>query len=297
MKDGAVLDIGTNSVRLILARVSPDGVETLFKEVRVTRLGEGVDTAKRLRPGAIDRTLDTLTDLVALVPPGVPLTIMATSAVRDACNGGEFAQLVQARTGVPLQILSGDEEAKLSFLGAAYSLRTLDLPDPITVVDVGGGSTEIYTGTSQGELLGGGSVSLGAVRLLERCEDRLPAPTETEILAPLVWHNLGFRPQTLVAVGGTATSLAAIIQDLKEYSGERVQGFSFSIDELEDCYRRLGRLSLAERRQTPSLQAGREDVIVYGAAILVEVARMLMFSEILVSTGDLLTARLLSSEY
>lgn len=296
MKDLAVLDVGTNSVRLMLAKVSPQGVEAVTKVVRVTRLGEGVDKTRRLSPKAMARTMDALADLTTLIPPGVPLSIMATSAVREALNGGEFAQLVQERTGVALQVLNGEEEARLSFLGAVYSLRSLLLQDPITVVDVGGGSTEIYTGTSKGRLLGGGSVPVGAVRLLERCQTRLPrSEVMAGILEPLVQCNLDFNPQTLVAVGGTATSLAAIIQDLQEYSDEKVQGFSISVDELESCHDRLGRLSLAERRQIPSLQAGREDVIVYGAAILLEVAKMMSFTRLYVSSEDLLYGSLISA--
>ena len=297
MRDLAVIDVGTNSVRLIWARVSPEGVEPVAKEVRVTRIGEGVDRTKRLLPKAMARTLDAIGDFIALVPAGASLWIVATSAVRGASNGAEFAQLVWERTGVTLQVLSGDEEAQLSFSGAAYALRSLSLPDPLTVVDVGGGSTEIYTGTSQGELLGGGSVPLGAVRLLERCGARLPTSEDMiGILQPLVQLNLGFYPKTLVAVGGTATSLAAIIQDLDQYDDEKVQGFAFSVQELEDCYSRLGRLSLAERRQIPSLQSGREDVIVYGAAILLEIARLTGFAKLYVSSGDLLYGLLLSSQ-
>jgi exopolyphosphatase/guanosine-5'-triphosphate,3'-diphosphate pyrophosphatase len=231
---------------------------------------------------------------MSLIPAGTPTSILATSAVRDAQNKEEFTRLIKERLGLSLEILSGLEEAELSFRGALLSLQSYELADPITVVDIGGGSTEIYTGRVGGELLGGGSLQMGAVRLLERCgASRLPSSGEiAEILLPLVEENLAFQPKTLVAVGGTASSLAAIIQELAIYSDAKVMGFSFSLGELEDCYAKLGRLSLEERRQIPSLQAGREDVIVYGAAILIQVARLLRFSRILVSTGDLLAAQL-----
>ena len=289
MSTVAVLDVGTNSVRLLVAKVAQDKVEPLIRGVRITRLGQGVDERRRLDPEAIDRTLAALTELTALIPRDTTASIMATSAVRDAENGEKFAQLVKDRTGLTLQVLSGLEEAELSFRGAVFSLQDVHLPDPITVVDIGGGSTEIYTGTGGGGLLGGGSAQIGAVRLLERGgSDFLP------ILGPVVQENLGFCPKTLVAVGGTATSLSAMIQDLQEYSDEKVTGFSCSLDELRKCYEKLGRLSVGERRQIPSLQEGREDVIVYGAAILVQVVELMGFSKFYTTSGDLLYGSLIS---
>lgn len=290
----AVLDVGTNSVRLLLAHVRLGRVEPILREVRVTRLGQGVDASGELRDDAMERTLHALEELMGLIPPKTPTSILATSAVRDAKNKGEFARLVQARLGLSLEILSGLEEAELSFSGALASLEGYELFDPITVVDIGGGSTEIYSGHVGGELLGGGSAQIGAVRLLERFGgSRLPLPEEIRnILLPVVEENLTFQPKTLVAVGGTAQSLAAIMQELPVYSDEKVLGYTFSLGELEDCYGRLGRLSLEERRQIPSLQPGREDVIIYGAAILLQVARLLNFAKIVVSSGDLLVARI-----
>lgn len=283
MRVVAAIDVGTNSVRLLVAKVAQDKVGPLAREVQVTRLGQGVDEKHRLDPVAMERTLSVLTAFTALIPQGAPAFVMATSAVRDAENGKEFAQLVKDRTGLTLQVLSGLEEAELSFRGAVFSLHDAHLPDPITVVDIGGGSTEIYTGTSTGELLGGGSAQIGAVRLLERGRsDVVP------ILRPVVQKNLELCPQTLVAVGGTATSLAAIIQGLQTYNDEKVTGFSCSLDKLRKCSEKLGRLSLEERRQIPSLQAGREDVIVYGAAILVQVVELMGFSKFYTTSGDLL---------
>lgn len=291
----AVLDVGTNSVRLLVAKVSRGRVEPVTKEVRVTRLGEGVDIKKSLDSKAMDRTLAALQELSSLIPPGVPTKIFATSAVRDASNREEFARLIKEQLGISLQIISGSREAELSFLGAVSALHGLGLPEPITVVDIGGGSTEIYTGTSQGELLGGCSMQVGAVRLLER-HPHLDADLDSQIqalLAPGVRGNLRFSPQTLVAVGGTASSLAAIIQDLNEYSDSKVAGFVYSLSELADCYGKLGRLSLEERRQIPSLQAGREDIIIYGAAILLQLVTMMGFPQIYTCTSSVLHGALI----
>ncbi len=297
----AAIDVGTNSVRLLVARHTARGLEPVIRDMRIVRLGQGVDAAGRLSPAAIERTLKGLEELADLIPPGVPVSAFATSAVRDASNGQEFAQLVEERLGFSLEILSGSREAELSFAGAVLSLRELQLPEPIAVIDVGGGSTEIYTGLSTGELLGGGSSQVGAVRMLERFITTHPLlPAEKlamenairDLLKPLARQNLAHAPQTLAAVGGTATSLAAIIQDLEEYSDEKVTGVSVSLEELQSVYAQLGRLTLEERRRLPALQAGREDVIVCGAAILLQAAQLLGFRKLYVSAWDLLYARL-----
>lgn len=297
----AAIDVGTNSVRLLVAERSAQGLKPVLKQVRIVRLGQGVDAAGRLSPGAIERTLAALAELKALIPPGIPVSAFATSAVRDAQNGQEFARLVEERLGFPLEILSGSREAELSFAGAVLSVGHLGLPEPIAVVDVGGGSTEILTGTAQGELLGGGSSQVGAVRMLERfitahpllSSEQLAMEAEIRrLLAPLAERSRALGPRSLVAVGGTATSLAAILQKLAEYSDEKVTGYAFSLEDLGRIYGQLGRLSLEERRQIPALQAGREDVIVCGAAILVQAAELLGFRKLYTSAWDLLYARL-----
>ncbi|HPT84355.1 MAG TPA: hypothetical protein PLM25_10720 [Limnochordia bacterium] len=297
----AALDVGTNSVRLLVAESTAQGLRPVRRAMRIVRLGEGVDAAGRLNAQAVERTLQALEELKNLIPPGVPVAAFATSAVRDAKNGQEFARLVEERLGFPLEILSGEREAELSFAGAVWSLRELKLPEPITVVDVGGGSTEIYTGLGTGELLGGGSSQVGAVRMLERfitahpllSSEQLAMEAEIRrLLAPLAERSRALGPRSLVAVGGTATSLAAILQKLAEYSDEKVTGYAFSLEDLGRIYGQLGRLSLEERRQIPALQAGREDVIVCGAAILVQAAELLGFRKLYTSAWDLLYARL-----
>ena len=295
----AVIDVGTNSVRLLVAEVTCDGLKPVIRENNVTRLGAGVAQSGMLSEEAITRTIETLRDLAMQIPPGVPRIALATSAVRDARNGHSFARVAAEAIGVPLEILSGAREAELSFMGAVFSLRSLDLQGPITMLDIGGGSTEIYTGTPKGKLLGGGSAQVGSVRMLERFGS-CASSMEEEIdraLWPLVQETRQHHPANLVAVGGTATSLAAIIQNLDAYSDEAVTGASFSLEEVRDSYAKLGRLSLKERRGLPSLQAGREDVIVPGAAILVKAAELLGFPRLYISAGDLLYGSLISSGF
>lgn len=293
----SVLDVGTNSVRLLVAEVSGNKVIPLIRETRVTRLGKGVDALGCLGAQAIKETLNALQELSSLIPSGVSPQILATSAVRDARNRREFSTMVRKRTGWDLQILSGTKEAQLSFQGAVLSLQGFGLAEPISVVDVGGGSTEIYTGLSNGAVLGGGSVQVGAVRMLERFisshpllyQEQLQMEEELQnLLLPLVCTNLQYGPQTLVAVGGSATSLAAIMQQLPGFDYEKVTGFSCSRQQLRDIYIQLSQQSLAELRRIPALQVGREDVIVCGASILVKILELMNFTELTVSVGDLL---------
>lgn len=293
----AVIDIGTNSVRLLVAEIVAGQVRPVIRSTQITRIGQGVDASGRLQRAGLERTLEALGDFGRLVPPGIPLQVVATSAVRDAANREEFARLVTERTGWELRVLSGTEEAELSFQGAVLALQIWNLAYPICVVDIGGGSTEIYTGDAQGKLLGGGSAQVGAVRMLERFitnhplreEERLAMEGEIiKLLAPLVQENLSYGPKTLVAVGGTATTLASILQELPQFDYEQVEGFCFSQEQLGDLYTTLGRLSLEERRQIPSLQVGREDVIVCGTSILVQTMELFGFSRLTVSNGDLL---------
>ena len=293
----AVIDIGTNSVRLLVAEIVAGQVQPLIRATQITRIGQGVDASRRLQKDAMERTLRTLENFANQTPPGVPVQVLATSAVRDAVNKDEFVHLVAERTSLELRVLTGAEEAELSFRGAVLALQTRDLSYPVTVVDIGGGSTEIYTGDAQGNLLGGGSVQVGAVRMLERFITSHPIlETErqameqeiVELVTPLVQDNLQYGPQTLVVVGGTVTTLASILQELTCFDYDKVGGFAFSLKQLVDLYGKLGRLSLQERQQIPTLQAGREDVIISGTSILVQVTELLGFDRLIVSIGDLL---------
>lgn len=298
----AVLDIGTNSVRLSVVKHGTLGFVPLRREVRITRLGQGVDSLGELHSLSMQRTLEALMELYQFIPSGTPTLILATSAVRDATNKHQFARLVEEKLGLPLRILSGLQEAEFSFGGAVFSLRELHLPGPFTVIDVGGGSTEIYTGLEDGTLLGGGSVQLGAVRMLERFitqhplleSERLAMEAEIKaLLLPLVKKNLDYQPQTLVAVGGTATNLAVLAQNLSVFTEEKVQGFSLSLESLVHLYQKLGSLTLEERKQIPTLQPGREDIIVCGTNILIQAVELLGVNQVITSVGDLIYGSLI----
>lgn len=299
----ATIDIGTNSVRLLVAERGQGTMVPLVKESIITRLGQNVDQAGNLDPKAVDRTIETLIFFKEKrIPRGITPIVIATSAVRDAENRAEFLRDVRLKTGWDVQVLTGTQEARLSFRGALNALEPERIQEPAVVLDVGGGSTELYTGLADGTLLGGGSVQAGAVRMTERFITCHPVSTDElraldeeiqRLLQPLVEKTIAFGPKMLAAVGGTATSAAAICQGLVEYDENQITGFVLSRDRLGQLYNQLGRLSLAERLQLPGLQKGREDVIAAGIGILWNAVIMLGFEEIVVSDGDLLQASLL----
>lgn len=299
----AAIDIGTNSVRLLVVENRRGVLVPLMKETKITRLGQNVDQAGRLNSEAMDRTIEVLVFFKEQrLPKGITPTVIATSAVRDGLNRDDFLENVRLRTGWNVRVLTGAEEALLSFRGALAALGPEKIKEPAAVLDIGGGSTELYTGLADGTLLGGGSVQVGAVRMTERfitrhpidiCELRALDRESQALLHPLVQQISAYQPSMLVAVGGTATSAAAVKQGLVTYDEKRITGYILSRDELGQLYHQLGTLSLAERQQLPGLQKGREDVIAAGVGILWNALVMLDFHEIVVSDGDLLQGSLL----
>ncbi len=295
---GAV-DIGTNSVRLLVADVDGAGIDAplrpLDRRMRITRLGQGVDRTRALAPDAIVRTVDVLREYrAALDEFGVTqVRASATSAARDATNRDDFFTAARDALGVTPELLSGDEEARLSFLGATAEL---DAPGPYLVVDIGGGSTEFVLGTDAPTGLV--SLDIGCVRVTEQFLDSdPPAPEELSNAVTTVRDMVADVPRvvtgaadarTLIGLAGTVTTVAAIEQGLAEYDPERLHHFVLTRDAAEDVFRTLATESAAERAHNPGLEAGRVDVIVGGAIVLVSVLRVLGFDEMLVSEADIL---------
>jgi exopolyphosphatase/guanosine-5'-triphosphate,3'-diphosphate pyrophosphatase len=295
----AAVDIGTNSVRLLVADVDGEGrdakLRTLDRRMRITRLGEGVDRTRALAPAAIERTLDVLREYrAALDDHGVERTrATATSAARDASNRDDFFTAAHDALGVPAELLTGEEEARLSFLGATADL---DAPAPYLVVDIGGGSTEFVLGTDSPTGLT--SLDIGCVRVTEQfLHSDPPAPEELANAVATVRDLVSTVPRlvpgspeaaTLVGLAGTITTIAAIEQGLPEYDPERIHHFHLTREAAEDVFRTLATESAADRAHNPGLEAGRVDVIVGGAIVLVNVLRVLAFDEVLVSESDIL---------
>jgi exopolyphosphatase / guanosine-5'-triphosphate,3'-diphosphate pyrophosphatase len=291
----AAVDIGTNSVRLLIADVTGTALHPLDRRMHITRLGQGVDATHRLAPDAIDRTLTVLREYHdAIQAAGVTrVRATATSAARDATNRDEFFTSARDALGFEAELLTGDEEAHLSFSGATAALT--DEPAPYLVIDIGGGSTEFTVGTTQPDAAI--SVDVGCVRITEQfLHTDPPAPEELSAAVLTVRDHLGdverVIPQlhdakTVVGLAGTITTVAAVEQGVP-YSRARVHRFRLTRDAAEDVFRTLAVEPAAQRRHNPGLEPGRVDTIVGGAIVLVATMRALDLDALLVSEDDIL---------
>jgi exopolyphosphatase/guanosine-5'-triphosphate,3'-diphosphate pyrophosphatase len=293
----AVVDLGTNTTRVLVADVEDGHVGELERRTKVTRLGEGVDSTGRLGDAAIERVASTLTDYKAVIDELQPerTIALATSAVRDASNGDEFRGLLHDRFGLDVQIIPGEEEARLTFKGATAARPAGD--GPFVVIDIGGGSTEFVVGSAGGDPSFRVSTQAGSVRQTERHLHEDP-PSDEDLLAlraalrSIVEHAIpdAVRAEVRqgIAVAGTATSLAAIDQQLDPYDPDKVDGYGLL---LEACERMLGELAaipLDERKRVTGLHPDRAPTIVAGAAILVESMSVFGLTSVEVSEADIL---------
>ncbi len=300
MKRVAAVDIGTNSVRLLVAEVDGSSpreakVVPIDRRMRITRLGEGVDGNRALGPAAIERTAVVLREYRdALREHDVTdIRATATSAARDATNRDDFFAAAQDALGVTPELLSGDEEAALSFLGATADL---DAPAPYLVVDIGGGSTEFVLGTDSP--VGLVSLDIGCVRISEQfLHSDPPAPEELSNAVAVVRDLVAEVPRVIPARSTRSPSsawrarsrpFAAIEQGLPDYDAEKLHHFRLTKAAAEDVFRTLATETAAQRAHNPGLEAGRVDVIVGGAAVLVGIFRVLGFDDMLVSEADIL---------
>ena len=299
----AVVDIGTNTTRLLVADVTGGRVTAeLERRTKVTRLGAGVDAGGRLAEESMQRVYETLDDYRASIENLRPEKAVAvlTSAVRDAANGEQFARTVEGRYGLEPHILTGDEEARLTFLGAT-SERDPSSTTPTLVIDIGGGSTELVIGAGR---TAGFHVSTqaGVVRQTERHIAHDP-PTESElddlaqdakaILERAVPAEQREAVRHAIAVAGTATSLAAIAQRLDPYDPERVHGYTLAAPERDRLLTELAAMSLEQRRQVPGLDPARAPTIVAGVIILTEVMAVFGLERVEVSEHDILRGAVL----
>lgn len=288
----AAIDCGTNSTRLLIG----DGTTTHVREMRITRLGAGVDASGRLAPEAIGRTIDVLRRYREVMDrydlAGVRMT--ATSAARDASNREDFFAPATDVIGAAPELLSGEDEAKLSFLGA-----TLDLDPgggPYLIADIGGGSTELAYGAARCE--GAVSLDVGCVRMTEmfiRSDPPLPEELSACIQALKgYWEDARQalpdidRSTRLVGLAGTVSAVAMVEQGLPTYDRDRVHHFTLTKAAAEDVFRTLASEALADRLHNPGLEPQRADVIVGGCCVLVSLMRSFGFRECLVSEADIL---------
>ncbi|MGH2959051.1 MAG: Ppx/GppA phosphatase family protein [Solirubrobacterales bacterium] len=296
MRIGAI-DIGSNSTRLLVADVDGGEISEISRESIVTRLGDGVDKSRALNDRAIERVMDALEEYAGeIVLAGCDrIGGVATSAVREATNGEDFAEQVGTRHGIPIEVIGGDQEAQLTFLGASTG-EALNGEGRSIVVDIGGGSTEFIVGAG-GELLFHISTQLGAVRQSERWLPSDP-PTKDEI------QSLLDEAQTIVldavpeefrrdiangiAVAGTPTVLAAVDQELEPFDPWKVHGYPITVEAAERLLEMLASLPLEERRKVPGLHPDRAPTIVAGAAILLSTLKAFGLDQVVVSEHDIL---------
>jgi exopolyphosphatase/guanosine-5'-triphosphate,3'-diphosphate pyrophosphatase len=292
----AVVDIGTNSTRLLVADIADGRVDEAARRSTVTRLGRGVDTSSQLSAEAIEAVCGVVGEYIATYQAlgAERVTAIATSAVRDAGNSAMFLAELRERFDLDARILDGEREARLTYAGACADhptdgRRTL-------VVDIGGGSTELVVGNGP-EVSFHTSLQAGTVRHTERClPTDPPTAAELEALAADVRALIGealegapaVRADEGIAVAGTPTSLAAIEQRLEPYDPELVHGYALSLGSIQRMLSQLAAKPLAERLETPGLHPGRAPTIVAGAVILIQVMRAFALEEIEVSEHDIL---------
>jgi exopolyphosphatase/guanosine-5'-triphosphate,3'-diphosphate pyrophosphatase len=299
----AAIDLGTNSIRLLVVRWADGQLTELARDMVITRIGQGVDRTKRIDPAALARTVNVLRRYCrrARALGATRIRLSATSAVRDAANRDELDRAVLRNTGEPMEVLPGSEEAKISFLGATRDLRddprAAGAAAPWLVVDIGGGSTEFILGSDPDAADAAISVDMGSVRLTERfVRADPPAPDELATMQHEIDKHLDVveqavpvdRAATLVAVAGTSTTVQAIVLALPEYDPERLHRSWLELPDAERVAGLLADMTTAERRAIPSMAPGREDVIPAGAAILVGVMRRWGFDRAIVSETDIL---------
>lgn len=292
----AAIDCGTNSLRLLISDIDGAKKSDLVREMRIVRLGEGVDETGTLSDAAIERTLSATREYAATIDAldVESIRFCATSATRDAANAELLGDAIEKLLGVRPVVLSGDDEAAASYLGAARDLP--ELTDPVLVMDLGGGSTELIVGAGE-TVSAAQSLDIGAVRLTERHLHTDP-PTIAEITACIDDIDRALATtsvdldlvRSVVGVAGTITTVAAHALDLETYDSERIHHAAISFDDMVSACLELAGGTVAQRRALPYMHPGRADVIGGGALIVDRILNRLVNAEptVLVSERDIL---------
>jgi exopolyphosphatase/guanosine-5'-triphosphate,3'-diphosphate pyrophosphatase len=299
----AGIDCGTNSIRLLIADPGPEaGLVDVVREMRVVRLGAGVDRTGRLAPEALERTRVALADYAAAIRThgAQRVRMVATSATRDAANRGEFVAMVRAELGADPEVITGTEEAALSFAGAVAGLP--GVAGPLLVADIGGGSTELVLGGGEAELRSY-SMDVGCVRMTER-HLRDDPPTPQQVAATVADLRAAIRvagrhvpleaAATFVGVAGTVTTIAAIALGLERYDADAIHGSVLTAAQVDDVTSLLLRMTHAERAALPVMHPGRVDVIGGGALVLRTLVEATGAAEVVASEHDILDGIALS---
>ena len=291
----AAIDCGTNSIRLLIADIDGNNFREVVRDMEIVRLGQGVDQTGQFHPDAIIRTLTAVDKFAAeIAKRGVEkIRFCATSATRDATNRHLFVDGVRERLGIEVEVISGNEEAALSFAGAIQDLDPSQ--GPFLVVDIGGGSTEFVFGTSTVEAAR--SVNIGCVRMSERHFANDPATTEqVELARKDIQAAIAIaaaevpitKAKTLVAVAGTATTVAAAGLNLAEYDRYAIHLARISATQVHDASAMFLRRNREERVSLGYMHPGRVDVIGAGSLVLSEIMKATGASEFVASESDIL---------
>jgi exopolyphosphatase/guanosine-5'-triphosphate,3'-diphosphate pyrophosphatase len=292
----ATIDLGTNTVRLLVVAVGDRGWENLREAQRVTRLGQGQGMGGALQEEPMARTASTVAEFVAAARAlgASRVRLVATSAVREAPNGQLFAARLRQATGCAIEVLSGEDEARLALLGVSAGLPSLR--EAFVLLDIGGGSTEVVLARS-GRAAAWVSLQLGVVALAERFMDSGPLDrARYDEMAREIEERLSREMPDAIAAGharvlvgtaGTVTALAALALGLSSYDSARVHGHVLARDAIERQRDRLAAMTLAERATLPSLERGRADVLIPGIAICLGAMAQLGFDSLVVSDWGL----------
>ena len=291
----AAIDCGTNAIRLLIAAVDSNKVSDRLREMRTVRLGEGVDATGEFSNMALERTFAACREYAELLMQYEikELRFVATSASRDVSNRDVFITGVKEILGVEPEVISGDQEAELSYRGA---LSGLDVKGSVLVADIGGGSTEFVTTLADRSLVSE-SVNIGCVRMTERYLQSDP-PTQQEVEAAtreirnqieLIARTVPIRTETtFIGLAGSVTTVAAMALGLHEYDADLIHGSALSLEEVDAVTNELLHMTRAQRAELGFMHPGRVDVIGGGALVLRESMRLLGFTQVVVSEKDLL---------
>ncbi|MGY9079956.1 MAG: Ppx/GppA phosphatase family protein [Candidatus Nanopelagicales bacterium] len=291
----AAIDCGTNAIRLLIAAVDSNKVSDRLREMRTVRLGEGVDATGEFSNMALERTFAACREYAELLMQYEikELRFVATSASRDVSNRDVFITGVKEILGVEPEVISGDQEAELSYRGA---LSGLDVKGSVLVADIGGGSTEFVTTLADRSLVSE-SVNIGCVRMTERYLQSDP-PTQQEVEAAtreirnqieLIARTVPIRTETtFIGLAGSVTTVAAMALGLHEYDADLIHGSALSMEEVDAVTNELLHMTRAQRAELGFMHPGRVDVIGGGALVLRESMRLLGFTQVVVSEKDLL---------
>ena len=294
----ASIDVGSNTIRLLIAEPAVSApLRPIHVERRITRLGENFLPDRILQPAAMDRSIAALEEFVELMGHnGVSeYSAAATAVVREASNGSNFLNLVQRKTGLDVRLLSGSKEARLSLLGVASVISTKE--SAMVVFDIGGGSTElIWQGEGDSSEMESSSLPVGVVHLTETFLQGDPPGHEpclqlreyvSSVLTELSFDN-DFHDALWVGTAGTVTTLASMWYELVEYDPARINGTVLERTWLADLCARLAEMKLTERRKLTGLEPGREDIILAGGLVTLEIMDIFDFSRFTVSDAGLL---------